>query len=379
MSDVFRSEREDGRFVETAGFYHAYLKNLQPRLRFDPHMDRGDFDPWRERVREKLSELMFFPEMGKSPEPQKLWTQPREGYQLEKWEAYPEPYCVVPFYQLVPEGVSAASPAPAVICISGSAATKENLAGEPAIGEMETPDTRKWLDNRMAYHYARNGFVALAFDSPATHEQDSSLADRNTVALASLWMGRSYESVSTFQKVQVLHWLVEQPWVDRERVAVSGHSLGAKPADIMALLYPNLIKAVVHNDCLISWQERQVAMNLLERPAYQIVPGIFQWFDYPDIQAALAPCPLLFTEGGRPAQIEKVKQAYALVGATDHMEHYQYDHYADPSSRKLDQVEMPEGIDMDQFFEYAYINASEHRFRHWHAVPWLRKVFSLSG
>lgn len=379
MSSAFKSGREDGRFVETAGFYHAYLKNLKPRLRFDPTMSTDEMEAWRGKVREKLKDLLDFPEVESTPEPKRLWEKPREGYRLEKWEAYPEPYSVVLFYILVPDGVSVGSPAPMVMCFSGANASKENLAGEPEQGKSEIGNTRKWLDNRMAYHYARNGFIAVSLDSPGTHETDSELCSRNVFSLNALWMGRPYESMSTFQKAHILHWLAKQPHVDRDRIAVSGHSLGAKPADMLGVLYPDLIKAVVHNDFLGDWQERLVAMNLHERPPYQVIPGIFQWFDYTDIEAALAPTPLLFTEGGRAKSHRKIREAYVLAGTPENVQLHHCDKYADPASRKLDDAELPDGLSDEEYFAHAYVVVSEHRFRHWHAVPWLRRVLGMEA
>ncbi|MFM1851007.1 MAG: hypothetical protein RIS54_691 [Verrucomicrobiota bacterium] len=107
----FISDRPDGRMTSTAGFYHQYLKHLRPRLAFDPAMSAGEMAPWRERVRAKLLDLMAFPEGPEPPPPACVRTEARDGYRLEKWEAYPEPWCVVPFYLLVPDGVSATSSA----------------------------------------------------------------------------------------------------------------------------------------------------------------------------------------------------------------------------------------------------------------------------
>lgn len=374
---VFRSDRSDGRFLSTAGFYHQYLKQLRPRLAFDPAMSAAEMATWRNRVREKLLELMVFPELVDAPEPKRIWTQPREGYRLEKWEAYPEPHAVLPFYLLVPDGASAFSPAAGVLCFSGSAASKENLAGELESGETEFRTDRKWRDNRMAWHYAQRGFVAVAIDSPATHETASPLSDRNAVALNALWMGRPYEAVSVFHKVHVLHWLAQQPFVNTQKIAVSGHSLGAKPADILGVLYPDVVRAVVHSDFVVNWQERIVAMNLPDRLAYQVVPGIFQWFDYTDLEAALAPRPLLFTEGGRPNQIAKIRLAYERLGAGDRMQLYHYDKYADPAARQLDDTELPEGLTPEEYFAYAYVDAPAHRFRHDYAVPWLAQQLGI--
>lgn len=59
---VFCPNREDGRFVSSTGFIHAYLKHLKPTLGFNPEMDSSDFPVWRDAVRTKLLELMSFPE-----------------------------------------------------------------------------------------------------------------------------------------------------------------------------------------------------------------------------------------------------------------------------------------------------------------------------
>jgi hypothetical protein len=175
-------------------------------------------------------------------------------------------------------------------------------------------------------------------------------------------MGRSYEAVSVFQKACLLQWLVKQPYVDARRVATSGHSLGGKPADILGVLYPEMIRAVVHNDFVCHWQERSVAMNLNDPGSHQVVPGIFQWFDYTDLEACLSPRPLLFTEGGRPNQIAKIRRAYELLGAADAMQVFHYDKYKDPKSRTLDDVALPVGITGEQYFRYAYVDAAETAF-----------------
>jgi alpha/beta hydrolase family protein len=377
VARTFSSDREDGRFVQTAGFMHAYLRMVEPKLGFREGTSREELPVWREAVRQKLLELMCFPDVPPQPDPKRLWSRPREGYRLERWEAYPEPYIVVPYYVLIPDGASQQSPSPAVVCFPGSTWSKEGLCGEPELGETAVPDDSKWRDNRMAYHYVRRGFVAVAVENPATNELTSPLRGRTRLSLMGIWMGRSYESISVFQKACILRWLVRQPFVDAERVAASGHSLGAKPADILAVLYPDLVRAVVHNDFVCNWLERTVAENLSISGAHQIVPGIFQWFDYTDLEASLAPRPLLFTEGGRANQIAKIRTAYGLLDSSDAVKVYHYEKYADPKSRRFDDAELPVGITEEEYFLYANVDVSRHRFRPNRAVPWLAEVFGI--
>ncbi len=133
-AQTFASGRDDGRFVETAGFLHKYLQELKPRLAFRPDLSLQQFPAWRQAVREKLLEMMRFPEVPPQPEPQQVDVQAREGHRLERWEAYPEPYSVVPYCVLIPDGASQQSPLPAVICFPGSTKSKESLASRPLDG-----------------------------------------------------------------------------------------------------------------------------------------------------------------------------------------------------------------------------------------------------
>ncbi len=377
-SRTFVSDREDGRFVQTAGFMQANMKNLRPKLAFDPQMKPDDFPAWREAVKEKLPELLCFPEdVPKQPVPKKLWTKQREGYQLQKWEAYPEPFSVVPFLVLIPDGVSQQSPAPGVMCFPGSTSSKESLAGEPELDTGKPSPRQHWETNKQALFYTQKGFVSVAVENPATNETASPLRSRSSMATCALWMGRNYLGVSVFQKACILKWLSKLPLVDPERIATSGHSLGSNPADILGVLYPGLVKAVVHNDFVCNWQERAIAGNFASSGSHHTVPGLFQWFDHTDLEASLAPRPLLFTEGGRANQISKIRQAYRLLGAENQLQVFYYAKYATPDLRPLDNNELPDGITDEEYFRYANVDPSKHRFRPERAVPWLAKVFGI--
>ncbi len=48
------------------------------------------------------------------------------------------------------------------------------------------------------------------------------------------------------------------------------------------------------------WRDRLVACSLnIPRGVYVYVPGMLEWFDFFDLNAALAPRPYILTEGGR--------------------------------------------------------------------------------
>jgi len=370
---VFRSGREDGRFVSTAGFVHAFLKHMQPKLAFDPAMKREEFAGWQDAVREELRELMLLPQPPDQPAPKQLWTEARDGYRLEKWEAYPEPFSVVPYLMLIPDGVDDGASAPAVLCFPGSASSKESRAGEPELPDMPPPRPH-WEENRMALFYVQRGMVVVAVDNPGTRETGSSIRpERHEISQYSIWAGRHYEGISVFHKLCILDWLKTRPYVDTERIATCGHSLGAKPALVLSVLDPS-IRATVWNDFVSLWRERAVAENLLRIAIHQYVPGILAWFDYPDLLASLAPRPLLITEGGRTRDIERIREAYRLVGAEDQITVTYYPKYATPDKRPYDDADLPEGLSMEEYFLYANVDAPEHSFKGKVAVPWLADV-----
>jgi len=226
----------------------------------------------------------------------------------------------------------------------------------------------------MAWWYAQAGIVAVAVDNPGIRElSDPIRPERHEISVHTIWDGRHYEGLSVFQRLPILEWLKQQHYVDENRVAVSGHSLGAKPSLILGVLDPSLA-AVVWNDFVSDWRQRAIAENLLRISIHQYVPGFLEWFDYTDLEASLAPRPLLISEGGRTRDIERVREAYRLLGAQENIEVVYYPKYATPDLRPYDDVDLPEGLTMEEYFEYANVDVPEHCFKENVAVPWLTRV-----
>jgi len=372
------TNRGDGRFVGARGFLHAYLKANPPRLRFDPSMAAVDFAAWRNALRDKLRDLMQLPSPGRQPEPELRQTEQRDGYELQKWEAYPEDLGVVPFLVLIPQTASPSVPAPAVLCCPGSVGTKELLTGEAELDGQPTTD-RHPLRNRMALWLVRAGFVAVAVDNPGIGEQsDGSGADRFGLSMHAIWAGRSYEGISVAQKLPVLKWLRNLDFVDPSRICTCGHSLGAKPALILGALDDG-IAAVVWNDFCSDWRERALVTGLDPIAVHQYVPGLLQWMDYTDILASLAPKPLLITEGGRTRDIDRIRQAYRLLEAEDAMGVEYYQKYATPDLRPHDDDDLPEWLSGEEYLEYVNVDVPMHCFKESIAVPWLAKVMGMDG
>ncbi len=377
---VFKSDRPDGRFADIEGFMHQYLKDIEPLLEFDPAMKAEHFAGWRVLVAEKLRELLAFPEDAcDQPEPVMLWSEQRDGYELQKWEAYPEPMKVVPFLVLVPEGVDADSPGATVMCFPGSTHTKEMLAGEPEVRPWVQPN-RFPARNCMARHYAEAGFVAVAVDHPDMGERSCNCFgdSRYEWGIHAIWTGRNFEGISVFEKLCILDWVKQRDYVDARRIAVSGHSLGALPALHIGVLDASLA-AVVWNDFVSNWREREVYCTAFRCHLGHYIPGMQQWFDYVDLMASIAPRPFLITEGGRTPDIEKVRKAWDITGRPESFGLAYYPKYSTPDKRPHDYDELFEGITDEEYYEYANVDVPAHCFKENIAVPWLSKVLGVSG
>ncbi|MDA0746238.1 MAG: hypothetical protein O2954_06950 [bacterium] len=379
---IFQTPRTDGRFLSTMGFCNHLMKTGRPKLGFDPSMSPKTFSSWQTNVQEKLHELMCFPTVPEQPAPKQLSSEPRNGYRLEKWEAYPEPGSVVPYLVLVPDGVTSTSPAPAVLCFPGSASSKELLAGEPEL-RPEQPENRHAVHNQMALWYVKQGLIAIAIENPGTAELDElpisgkyPNSGRDKLCGELLMLGRHYVGHSVFQKKHILQWARSLDIIDNNRIALSGHSLGTEPAMVLAVLEQD-IQAFVFNDFFCTNRLRYATAAKPDEswrhnnPLWHIIPGLLDWFDFPDLLAAYAPRPLIITEGGAAAHLEQLNKAFEIAGAPQNYQYHYYPKFQNPADRKHDFEEFPEGLTQDEWFEYTNVDVPNHYFKEDVAVPWL--------
>jgi len=379
---ILSTDRPDGRYTSTRGLVQHMIRSQHPLLAFDPAFSRDEFLDWQTKVRNKLQDLMRFPDIPPQPQPRLLSRAKRNGYTLEKWEHYPQPGSVVPFLVLVPDGVSASDSAPAVLCLPGTSRSKESLAGEKELFPVFARPTFDEI-NRMALLYAQKGIVAVAVDNPGYAETSDleqysgqDVIDVATFEQYLLNMNWHYMGLATFQSHQLLKWMRTSGYINPEKIAVSGHSLGAWMAAYLAVLNPDIC-AVVLNQGIYNWREAaKVRTKPNERgqrpPAFglfYVVPGMYGWFDNPDIVASLAPRPVLFAEGLPEKNLELYQKAYGIMDATDNMTVSQFPKYRAPETRY--DGYLPEGLTTDEFWKLNNNDPPDHYFKADVAVPWL--------
>ena len=376
------TDRQDGRFQSSRGTVQYMLKRMKPTYAFDPLFTPVEFKEWQSGLRAAMKELMRFPEIADLPAPVRIKTVRRDGYRVEKWESYPLPGSVVPYLVLIPDGVDPGHKAPAVLCIPGFGGSKEGLAGEKE-GDYDLISfpAESVKKNAMALHYVKRGLVAVAVDNPSCAElSDNGHFDYLNTSRILLEMGWSYLGLSAYQDWNILSWMKELDFVNKDRLIVSGFSLGTEPLMVLGTLDPS-IYAFVYNDFLCRTLERILVMTKPDpkgiRPfpnsIEHLIPGFLTQFDFPDLVAALAPRPVICTEGGLDRDFDLIRKAYEISGKSDHFTYYHYKKFADPKDRKqIEQV--PEGIDRDTYFNLVNVDPENHYFKEEWVLPWIDKI-----
>lgn len=372
------------RAESTRNSVEALMRHNPPRLEFRADMPADSFAIWQQEMSEAMAAIMKHPE-SQYKAPEKLLERRRDGYTIEKWMSYPFEGAEVAYYVLVPDTLrGGADKAPAVMCIPGFGQTKELLAGErkgnfTLEGEPEAEPGK----SAMALHFVKQGLVAVAVDNPSCGElSDNGYADYIASSRFLLELGWSYLGLASWQDRVILDWMKTRPEIRPDRIIVSGFSLGTEPLMVLGLVDPS-IYAFVYNDFLCRTRERALTMNKPDKNGARpfpnniehLIPDFLTTFDFPDIVAALAPRPVICTEGGMDRDFTIIGKAFEKAGAPDAFTYHHYAKYADPASRvALD--EMPSGIDRDEFFRLANVDPPHHYFKTEWVMPWLDTILA---
>ncbi len=385
---TFVSDRPDGKFVSSRAIAHNLMQQHPPRLQYTGKMDSAQFAAWREDVAATMTRLMKHPVIKDMAEPRLIESHKRDGYRIERWESYPFPDAVVPYLVLIPDGVDKSHPAPGILCIPGWGQTKELLSGETSIdlGSSSINET----NNAMARYYVKEGYVAVAVDNPACGEPDDlerlsgyGGAEYATFARQLLELDWSYLGYASYVDKVILDWMKTQPYMRNDRLVVSGFSFGTEPLMAIGAMDPTIF-AFVYNDFLCTTRERALTMTMPDKRGRRpwpndishLIPGFLCEFDFPDIVAALAPRPVICTEGGMDRDFSSVHHAFQTAGAPAAFTSHHYAMYADESKRDVNLNKMPEGVDLATFFRLANMDPPHHYFKSEHVLPWLRKILT---
>lgn len=181
----------------------------------------------------------------------------------------------------------------------------------------------------MAFHYVRQGWAAIVVDNAGTGEEGDaehaagrSSHDYENLARFLLEMDWSWLGYTSYADQCILDWVKTRPWAQKNHIILSGFSLGTEPMMVLGSLNPDIF-AFVYNDFLCRTLERAKTMTMpngrgvrsAPNSIRHLIPGFWKQFDFPDIVAALAPRPVICTEGGLDRDFQLISAAYRMAGA----------------------------------------------------------------
>ena len=266
--------------------------------------------------------------------PPKKWCIVREDvtelddHRREQLVLHADGVAALPIYLLVPRGKRTDRMA-GVVAVHGHGAN----GYEPVAGRDDLPGVGADIE-RSNYDYGRQlvrrGYVVVA---PCLTPFGRRLGDRAAY-------GRQDPCAVTFVRLQLLGkllmaenlrdvlWSLEflsgQPNVDSQRLACVGLSYGGRMTMLAAALEPR-IRAAVISGALNVMQER-----IMQRYSCgaQVIPGLLEHGDTPEIASLIAPRPCLWEMGTRDglisqpwadAALTRMRRAYRALGAEDRL------------------------------------------------------------
>jgi len=252
-------------------------------------------------------------------------TMQKDGYRIESVTYEVEPGDRVPALILIPDGVTAGNPAPAV-------AVWHQHNGAYHIGKIEPAGLGGSPMHHTGVALAKEGYVVICPDALCFGErQDAKLKKGDFERFEFLRYvvgGKCMAWKNILDMRRAVDYLCSRPEVRADRIGCYGHSMGSTDTWLVGP-HEERLKCLVGNCCLPTYAAIQ-RMHLLHCfPNF--IPGWLRYGDTPDIAGLIAPRRLHLNfgelDGGSPIQevregIETIGRAYASAGAAGQFTSY---------------------------------------------------------
>lgn len=251
----------------------------------------------------------------------------QESYRIEAVTYEAEPGDAIPAYALIPDGVNAQHPAPAI-------AVWHQHNGQWPLGASEPAGLAGNPMHHTGVALAKLGYVVLCPDALCFGErQDPSkkLQGGNYERFEFLRYvvgGKCMAWKNILDMRRAVDYLVSRPEVKAPHIGCYGHSMGSTHTWMVGPWEPRL-KCLVGNCCLPTYAAIHREHMLHCFPNF--IPGIFQYGDTPDIAALIAPRALHLNfgdkDGGSPIDevrrgVETIARAYESVHARESFSYF---------------------------------------------------------
>ncbi len=314
-----------------------------------------DHRQWQRLAREKLFDLLHYRPAPVSPQVQLRARKERAGFIEEDLTFLSAPYSRVPAQLLIP--TDRRPPFPGVIVLHDHGGFY--LWGREKV--VETDNEHPVLTRFKQQYYSgrsicnelvHQGYAVMAIDMfywgerryvlpndpPAWRERPSSITaqqiaefnarsaqNEQLIARGLLTAGVTWPGVMLWDDLRTLDYFASRPEVDRNRIACVGLSVGGYRSFMLAAL-DTRIKAAV-DVCWMTAFASQIKQHVTNTMGVTfVIPGMYRYFDLPDLSALIAPRALMVQMGSRDglfplsgiqAAFAKIRQCYQKVGSPD--------------------------------------------------------------
>lgn len=237
-------------------------------------------------------------------------TIPASGYRIEKIMYDLEPGERVSGYLLIPDSVSASSPAPA-ICIW------HQHAGQWHLGKSEPAGLAGNKMHHTGAALAKLGYVVFCPDAIGFEDREQGYKQKGRNLERFLFLkyvvaGKCMAWKNILDMKRAVDFVVSRPEVNAEKIGCYGHSMGSTHTWLVGPWEPR-IKALVGNCCLPTYAAIHEEELLHCFPNF--IPGLHQYGDTPEIAALIAPRPLHLNFGDQDSgsPIEEVRRGVSRI------------------------------------------------------------------
>lgn len=249
----------------------------------------------------------------------------KDGYRIESLTYEAEPGDRIPALILIPDGINAENPAPAI-------AVWHQHNGQWHLGKSEPAGLAGDPMHHTGVAMVKEGYVVLCPDALCFEERQNEhlkgVDYERFEFLRYVVSGKCLAWKNILDMKRAIDYLCTRPEVQSDRIGCYGHSMGSTHTWLIGPWEQRLI-CLVGNCCLPTYKAIHSAYILHCFPNY--IPGWFQYGDTPEIASLIAPRALHLNFGeldtGSPIQevregIKIIADAYKKVSAEENFSWY---------------------------------------------------------